>query len=356
MSNQHIPQQVPPPYPPQQDKDVDLIALFALIGNGIKNVFRAIGRFLTWLGHAILVGLIYLKKYAWLWIGLGVLGFILGFAQSKVGTPIYEGYMQVKANHGSSYQLFTRMTYLNSLVGMDIERLGSELDMDTSLVSSISRIEIFAADTEIEILDEFNEAVKGYDTLTKRSVNFADFKASKMSAAYSRYSISVLATRPDIFDKVFQNLLVMEEAPAVEQRRLATMLQLQTREQGLVKRLEELDRLQEKFEDVYDRQELPASSPQILVSPTTGTQTFTGLDLVNRKNTLDKELAGVREQIKLNENTLVQISQSGRQGSQVIDDNKLKFAAAGMALGLLIIIGIAFLRFLNRYEKRNAIG
>jgi len=185
------------------EEEVDLGSLFLIIGKGFSNLFNFIGNFFQGIFHAVIKSLVFLKKNLRsiaiaTFIG-GVLGLVIEFNK----TDLFEAELLLEPNFKSTRQLYNNVNYYNDLVKQkDTASLQKIFNLDQTVAASLKKFEIAPIPTDSDIINSYNSLILSVDTLTIKSYDYKDFKASFTEYDYKFHKVTVTAEKNDVFDKL----------------------------------------------------------------------------------------------------------------------------------------------------------
>ena len=185
------------------EEEVDLGSLFVIIGRGFSNLFNFIKGIFTGIFLNVVKGLVFLKKnFRTIVIAVivgGVIGGVIEF--SKVDS--FESHLLLEPNFKSTRQLYNNVNYYNDLVKQkDTASLQKIFNTDIAVAASLKKFEIAPIPIDSDIIDSYNSLILSVDTLTIKSYDYKDFKASFTKYDYKFHKVTVKAEKNDVFDKL----------------------------------------------------------------------------------------------------------------------------------------------------------
>jgi hypothetical protein len=185
------------------EEEVDLGSLFLIIGKGFSNFFNFIGRIFQGIFHVVVNILIFLKKnYRNIGIATfigGFLGFIIEFNKPD----LFEAELLLEPNFKSTRQLYNNVNYYNDLVKQeDITSLQKIFNLDENLAESLKKFEIEPIMIDSDIINSYDDLILSVDTLTIKSYEYDDFKASFTKYDFRIHKVIVRSEKNDVFDKL----------------------------------------------------------------------------------------------------------------------------------------------------------
>ena len=185
------------------EEEVDLGSLFVIIGRGFSNLFNFIKGIFTGIFRRIISILIFLKNNI-IKIGIAALiGGVLGTFLEVKKVDSYKAELLLEPNFKSTRQLYNNVNYYNDLVKQkDTASLQKIFNTDIAVAASLKKFEIAPIPIDSDIIDSYNSLILSVDTLTIKSYDYKDFKASFTKYDYKFHKVTVKAEKNDVFDKL----------------------------------------------------------------------------------------------------------------------------------------------------------
>lgn len=185
------------------EEEVDLGSLFLIIGKGFSNFFNFIGSIFQGIFHAVIKILIFLKQH-YRNIGIATLtGGVIGFIIELNKPDLFEAELLLEPNFKSTRQLYNNINYYNDLVKQeDITSLQRIFNLDANLAASLKKFEIAPIMIGSDIINSYDDLILSVDTLTIKSYEYEDFKASFTKYDYTIHKVTVSSEKNDVFDKL----------------------------------------------------------------------------------------------------------------------------------------------------------
>lgn len=201
MSKENLPTQ-------PSTEEVDLGQLFKLIGNSFQKLFDFIGSIFK----AIFSVFIYtvkavIENYKIILISMIIAGAI-GYGLEKTKRDVYESQMLVKPYFDSKYQLVTNINYYNALIGeKDYKQIRQIFSITEEEAEEIIKFEINPGpETENDRIKEFENFVKGIDSLRAEELSYDDFIENRSIYDGTLFQINVRSYKKDIFRSLEEGL------------------------------------------------------------------------------------------------------------------------------------------------------
>jgi len=333
--------------------------IFTKVGNGIAWVFVSIYELL------ILLFLFIKRKIVWLCIGY-ILGMGLGLISYYNSGGIYRSEMITRANFESSYFLYNQIDYFNSLIKNDrIDDLTKEFNISPDEAKSLIDFTATPIKSDIEAAKLYRQTFMesrrnhnyNFDTIWLNTLKFDEFKNELTDYDFPIIKIAVRSKKLDIFSKLQQGLLnSLNNNPDLKEKK-ENIEQIRKQEETLLTdALKNIDTLRQ----VYNRK----LTLQAENTSTGGNQFILGerdirnpeLDLYDKSMRIKDELIELRMRSTKEKNVLELFSGFEKTGLQQSTLRRIsENALYGLAFVFIVLIGIEFIRFLNRTEKSKQV-
>ncbi|MAD97797.1 MAG: hypothetical protein CMB99_10770 [Flavobacteriaceae bacterium] len=185
------------------EEEVDLGAVFIIIGKGFANLFNFIGNVFKGLFHFLIQILLFLKTNAVKLVVATIIGGVVGGIIQYYSPKKYTSQMLIEPNFKSTRQLYTNIQFYDDLVKQkDTVGLQKVFNLSKEEAASLKTFEIEPIRLENDIIAAFDELILSVDTLTIRSYSFEEFKKSFTDYDYKVHKINVVAEKNDVFQKL----------------------------------------------------------------------------------------------------------------------------------------------------------
>ncbi|MGB0770668.1 MAG: hypothetical protein ACPGPB_07910 [Flavobacteriaceae bacterium] len=347
---------------PQPSEEVDLGQLFKMIGNAFQRLFQFIGSIFNKLFLAFVWLVFFIKKRAVVLLIAAVAGLTLGFILDKISPPTYKSSITVKQNYATGENLYGSIAYYNSLLkDGDYEVLGRVLGLEKKVSEEILGIEIEPIITDNDRVVMFDKYISGLDSLAASKVEYEVFVENIKKYKHQLQQISIKSKTRSNFKNVFDNVIgdintniffVNEQAK--------DLAELNQQKVALEQSLAQSDSLQRTYKRVLEQQMESKSTSETSI-------TFEGnndknktreFDLYKNDIELRREIVQIERKLKDKQN-IVEIT-SGKQDSGFVDDTKellgltlgkkLYYLVLFTILAFVILFGLEFLKFLEKYK------
>ncbi|MEZ4801565.1 MAG: hypothetical protein R2797_02250 [Gelidibacter sp.] len=233
-------------------EELDLIQIFNFIGNGIKNLFIAIGKFFLYIFQLIVFLIRTILDYFKIILAVVVVAFIAGYILEKVTPPHYKSEMLVKPYFDSKYQLVSNISYYNALIDdKNYTILSSIFDINEEEAKKLINFDIEPGpETKNDQIKEYDEFIKSIDSLRAQDISFEDFVDNRDLYNGEIFLIEVTSLKKDIFKQLEPGFYgTFENKYAIEKKRKRDSL-LQNRKETYLRTITDIDSLQKVYIDV----------------------------------------------------------------------------------------------------------
>jgi len=347
---------------PQPSEEVDLGQLFKMIGNAFQRLFQFIGSIFNTLFLAFVWFVFFIRKRAVVLLIAAVAGLVLGLIMNKTSPPTYKSSITVKQNYATGENLYGSVDYYNSLLNDgDYEVLGRILGLKKNISEDIIGIEIEPIITDNDRVVMFDKYISGLDSLAASKVEYEVFVENIEDYKHQLQQISIKSKTRANFKNVFDNVVgdintniffVNEQAK--------DLTELNQQKAALEQSLAQSDSLQRTYKRVLEQQMESKSTSETSI-------TFEGNNDKNKTREFDlyindielrREIVQIERKLKDKQNIVEIIS--GKQDSGFIDhtkellgltlSSKLYYLVLFTILAFIILLGIEFLKFLEKYK------
>lgn len=348
---------------PKQNDEVDLGQLFKLIGNAFDRFFRFIGSIFTSLFLAFVWLVFFIKKHILKFVIAGVIGVALGFLLENALEPVYKSYATIKQNYKTGENLYNSISYYKDLVRQrDINTLKNSLNIEEVEAASILDFDILPVVTENEKLQNYDAYIKTLDSAVASKVTYQAYIANFEDYNYEYQQIAIKAKARNNFKKVFDKIIEnIDKNTFFEREQEKDLTQLKNEESALLEALNKSDSLQSTYKRVLEKVLDNGKTAQTSI-------TIEGSTQIDKTKEFDLYKSDLELREKLVENRRKQADKefvievvSSKQESGIIDktkkvfgktvSNKMFYAVGIVFLTLLVLLGLEFIKFLEKYKK-----
>ena len=347
---------------PQPSEEVDLGQLFKMIGNAFQRLFQFIGSIFNTLFLAFVWFVFFIRKRAVVLLIAAVAGLVLGLIMNKTSPPTYKSSITVKQNYATGENLYGSLDYYNSLLNDgDYEVLGRVLGLKKNISEEIIGIEIEPIITDNDRVVMFDKYISGLDSLAASKVEYEVFVENIEDYKHQLQQISIKSKTRANFKNVFDNVIGdINTNTFFVNEQAKDLTELNQQKAALEQSLAQSDSLQRTYKRVLEQQMESKSTSETSI-------TFEGNNDKNKTREFDlyindielrREIVQIQRKLKDKQNIVEIIS--GKQDSGFIDDtkellgltlsSKLYYLVLFTILAFIILLGIEFLKFLEKYK------
>lgn len=189
-------------------EEVDLGSLFAIIGKGFSNFFTFIATIFKELFHLLIIVFLFLKENS-VKIGIAlIIGLVVGLFLETKKEKTYASDLMVSPNFSSGRQLYDNVNYYNDLVQQkDTLKIQQTFGIDKETAAAIKKFTIKPIRNTSDLIRSYNLFVTSMDTLALQDYTFKDFERSFTDLNYHLHEIHVVATKNNVFEKLGEVIL-----------------------------------------------------------------------------------------------------------------------------------------------------
>ena len=339
--------------------EVDLIALFNLVGSAFSRFFNFIFSIL----RGLFSGIIYLIKplinnfkiIAIVMVLAGVAGVVVEQTKRKV----YTSQMMVKPYFDSKYQLITNINYYNALIDNEnYDALSKIFNLEGEVVEQIKSFDIYPGpETENDRIIQYDNFVKSIDSVRAQEVSFDDFVDNRSIYSGDFFEISVESYKIDIFPDLEKGLnsSFTNKYSLKKMEKRDSLISIQ--KENLIASIAEVDSLQKVYIKVLeeeaksDNASLTLGESFALSPEKSNTKEF---ELLNKEINLRDQLRKLDEQ-KVEEDVFFDTVSSFQEVGNLTDEITEKYSLIFPILAFIIMC-LAFIRkkvvvFVKQYEQ-----
>ena len=348
---------------PQQSEEVDLGQLFKLIGNAFNRFFNFIGSIFKslFLGFVWLV--FFVKKHIIKLVIAGVTGICIGFLLEKSSEPTYKSYATIKQNYTTGENLYSSINYYRDLISQkDIATLKISLDLEEYEAASILDFDILPLVSENEKMQNYDAYIKTLDSAVASEVEYETYVSNFEDHNYSYQQIAIKAKSRNNFKKVFDKIIEnINKNDFFEREQEKDLTQLKNEEQALMEALNKSDSLQATYKRVLEKVVDKEKTAQTSITIEGSTQIDKTKEFDLYKNDLELREKLVENRRKQADKQFVIEVVSTKQEKGIVDKTKMvfgktisnkRFYTIGLVLlTLMVLLGLEFIKFLEKYKK-----
>jgi hypothetical protein len=344
-------------------EEVDLGHLFKLIGNAFNRFFKFIGSILNSLFLAFVWLVFFFKKHV-IKIGIAaVLGFGVGVLKEKMSKPIYQSSVIVKQNYKTGKNLYNLIDYYTELIKETSgSSLATNLDISPEVASSIVSIKINPTVTENQLIKNYDDYIKDLDSILASTIDYDDYIDNTNFFEFQEQQIIIKAHNDfnanPIFNKIVQHINQTEYFKRENEK---DIVELNNREAALRQALIKSDSLQNMYKRVLEmpKDDKKGSQTSITIEGSDQIDKTKEFELYKSEIELRRELVEIERQKQDKDQILEIVSSSQEKGvlSKKIEvfgefvNAKLLITLLFVSFTILILLGLQFLNYLERFKK-----
>ena len=347
---------------PNTSEEVDLGQLFKLIGNAfdrffnfIYNIFKSIFLAFVWL-------VFFVKKRIIILALAGISGLIIGVLKGKSSVPKYESSVTVVQNYPTGENLYNAVSYYNDLVRQgDYETLVTVLNLDTEKAESILSFQVEPVVSKNDKLLAFNDYVKKLDSLAATKIEYEDFLRNNEDYTYKYQQVQISSTQRNSFKSVFESIVEsINTNPFFINEQNKDIASLNKTKEGLELALVKSDSLQSTYKRVLEQglSSDKASEIGITFEGSGETDKTKEYELYKSDLELRKELVEIERELLDKQFIIETISNKQDSGFASNTKNlfgneysvKLYYTIVLFLLAFIILLGLEFFKFLEKYK------
>jgi len=334
-------------------QETDIIVLLDNFKNGIKSIFRRIGKFFKSLFTLVIYFLILVKKY-WILVASCVIIFgIVGFFNKNILPTSYHYEMIVQPNYNSSHSLYQIINSCDALSG----------NPDDAVFKNIKSVKVSPIKSLSEAVNAYYNVIGGHfsentnfkqsssrDTLFFKQYKISDFQKSISDKDYLFQKISVKSRIPLTQQQIEEKIIApLQKDFFYRQYRDSYMRSIDLQSKYYTLNMQRIDTLLLALAKEGTSKALPQSSLILNGESKTSIEA----DLLEQSRNFSSLLADLEMQKNLYSDVIRIIAPPSRVFNDVVKINTTTCAFYGLIFSLLIIFGIQIAKYLKQYEKEH---
>ncbi len=353
--------------PAQQEKDMDLAGLLALMSRGIRKIFVWIGSFFVFLFECALVLLLFIKRKIIFFLVAAAIGLVLGLISYNRSGPLYYSDMLVRTNFESSRLLYNKIKYFNALIREAKRKEISEIfGISEAEAVSLVSFAIEPVSDEIEkakvyrdyFLTHDRSSNFSLDTMWSKTIKYNDFKKDLKTYDYPFHEIRLISTSSTVFSKITNGIIksVKDNATMVSVK-TATDSLLKQQENIISSSLASLDSLKTAYNKrITSSSTSGKSEGQNFIFSDKDTRN-PEIDVYDKELLFKDELASIKRKQIEQADVLQVYSEFNEVGTAYSMFRRPYITTPVMAVVAMfvILVLIEFIKGLNRIEKRRKV-
>ena len=267
----------------------------------------------------------------------------------------YTSDLLLQPNFKSSRQLYDNIHFYNDLVKQkDTLGLEKTFGLDKETAASLKKFTITPVKNENDIISGYDALILEVDTLTIRSYDFKDFKASFTDFDYRLHLVTVIAEKNDVFKNLEEEVV----GAVVRSKHYSTLKKLTN---------ENLNRTDSIYrQNLVQIDSLGKVYMQVLLAEAKKESNGTNIDFAGEKRTT-KEIELFSTNKKINEdlrdlaeyksekyeiiNIISNFQPIGQEVSGLIKNKAFQVAALFTLAMILLLLLLKLNRYLDNYKK-----
>lgn len=352
------------PQNPRNSDEVDLGQLFKLLGKMFKSLFNFIGSIFNKIFLAFVWFVFFIKKHILKILIAGIIGFVTGYFKESIGQTIYKSTTVIKQNYKTGENLYRAIAYYNELIEEeDFITLGTSLGIGSKEATALIELDIKSISTLNENLKSYDDYTKSLDSSNAKTMTFDDYVKNYREFQYPVQRIIIKATEKGVFLNIIPQ--IVEKISKTEyfiNERQKDLDELYILEKSLSASIKESKALQDVYKKVLEKplQNNGGAQTSISIDNTKDNNVTREYDLYLNDIILKRELVKIQREINDKRNIVDIVSSQENQGSvynskEIFGQTlnmKLYYALVLMALVSMILLGISFINFLERYKDK----
>jgi hypothetical protein len=346
----------------------DLSILFYKSGRSLKYLSKSVGKGFTRFGNAILLTILFLMRN-FLWIALGtIIGLGYGIYLLNKSGSSYSSEMTVKANFNSARSLYNTMDYLNALISnRQTDDLAHIFGIEEKDAKRLSNFKAQPLETELIISDIYKEqflnlnrsSIIRQDTFWLRTLKYNEFKESLTPFDYPLHKITVISTNPAVFGKLEKGIIDHVSNNSLFQEIRKRQAGSNKEEEDLLQSaIYKLDTLRQAYNQRLIRgadAAIPGGNQLTVLQSTPNIKT-PELEVFDKMMELIDALKKSRTRAITEKDIIEVYSPFNVVGQKIsfLQQNVAKYSLIGFGLSLLILLLIAFYKYLLAFERTRA--
>lgn len=342
-------------------EEVDLGQLFKLIGNMFDRFFKFIGGLFNKLFLAFVWLVFFVKKHLIKLVIAGIIGFGLGFFKEKISAPVYESNLIVKQNYKTGENLNNSINYYNDLVKQaDTLTLKEVLNITSNEASSILGFEMESVISDNQKLKNFDIYTKGLDSVLASTIEFKSYLNNSKEYNNQYQEITIKSKGRNnfalLFEKIVKNININTYFKREQEKDLT---ELNNRELALKVALVVSDSLQSTYKRVLEKVvDNKGSDIGITFEGSENIDKTKEFDLYKSDLELRRELVDIARE-KEDKKHIIEVISSNQESGAADNSkevfgkslsNKLFYTIALVLIVFFILLGMNFIRYLERFK------
>lgn len=344
--------------PNSNDEEVDIIRLFNYFKQGINSVFRRIGKLFEYIIQFIVI----LKKN-WMIVGGLVL---LGGLYGSIINPLLEGSeikyyeMTVRSGSVSNLELYAFASEVKNQKSSSAnpQSEGIQLAKELGIIS----LQVEPVIRDEDVINNYFEQIESNklrgletDTIYFKSFKLKEHKIDMKNTDFTLQKIKINAKITNNSPKVIQEKLInyLNGLPGIKADQEVRIANLNSYEVGVKRTIDNIDSIMSS-RVIANKQEAVTSSNQMVLNA--ANRENVEKDMLRYYEIFSKKLYSIQKDKSLYTNPVnVVTNLRSSKEENVIINPTIHFALIGFLLSILVVLGLRFNRYLDRYARNNNI-
>ena len=337
------------------EEEIDLGQLFTLIGRGFSKIGNAVTGLFNMLLQGFIAIILFFKQHFLKFVIAGAVGLIVGLVVDIAKDPVYSATMEVRPNMQSGRSLYKNIAYYNELADQnDSVMLAEIFKITLSQAVTLKSFDITPIVNENQILSRYDEFLSSIDSVTAANMNFEEYKNNFFFYDYKRHIITVESSINNVFsllgDPLIHEISNNEFYKIQQDAEFAILAQDSL---FLSKSLKKVDTLRKVYMEVMTLEARKESSQGTNINMAGAQETSKEVDLFAKEDAINKGFSQIKRERVRNKEIVSVISKFEKIGAEkitVAKRNSVRFAAVGILLMFLFLVGRKLDTYLTRFK------
>lgn len=338
-----------------ESEEIDLGVLFNAIGNGISKLFKSISNIILFVLNSILQLAVFVRKRIVYFALASLLGLAAGVFLERILPVKYIATATVEPHFDSARQLYSNILYLNDLAEQkDSVQLASFFGISLSEAASLEKLEIIPLVTKTSLLKEYNDYVKGLDSLVATEMSFKQYVKQISDFERKTHMLKVESTQQGVFKSLLAPLTAsVAQAKYFKDQQATQLANLELMDSITQVSIVQADSLLSLFEEVRIVEANKAFSNGTNLYMSESTEDNAEIALLNRKITLSEQIEKIRLD-KLKAMNVVDIVAAFPKVGYLEESFWKNKKTKGIAAGLLLLSLFYLTLYLDTFLKSKS--
>jgi len=347
---------------PQASEEVDLGQLFKLIGNAFQKVFDFFADIFKGIYRVILLILIHFyRRFKW-YVGVAIIGVVLGFVLDKSSEKLYGANMFIDTNFSSSRQVYENIRNLHELASVDKDsiKLAEILGIPVKLASKLKGFYIKPDADNNEKVELYSEFYEQLDSVSQTEMKFKDYIKALDSRSFKRHQIGIASTDKTIYSKLDGFVNAISKNKYLNDLLKVSHENLRSEDKTLEEQEKKIDTLVEQYLKIRIKESnklaVASSSTNLyMANAEQNTLLIDEAKLIEGKLVLAEERRRVKRDLIEQQDIISIISNFPVTGYEITEwYEKMKFVIPTLLLSLTLLVftGLGLGKYLEQQDKQ----